>query len=355
MRFGPNKNSPYFGPTLSSKSLSAILISTGSFIPGFRESNHELENELGLEKGWIRQRTGVNFRAIADAEDAVSDLAVRAGGKALNDSNAPNVSVLILATSTPDHMLPPTSAEVATRLGLHNVAAFDVTVACSGFLYALILADSLVQSSNVSVLVIAANILSRRCVKNDPKTRPIFADGAGAVIVGPASSPYPPMQFAWESDGTKSSSLLIPDGGSRTPFNFDTLPASRHLMHLNDGNAVFRYAVEKMAELGARVIADAGLTETDIDWWIPHQANTRIIDATRRILKIREDKTLLTLPQFGNSSAATIPVTLDYYLREDPKLNAGDKVLLTAAAAGMTSAAALVTLPEQMLTKSNST
>ena len=327
--------------------MNSILISTGSFVPNCRESNHELENELDLPSDWIKQRTGVEFRAIASSGEAVSDLAVKAGAAALENQpdDSSRVSVLILATSTPDHLLPPTSAAVATRLGLGDVAAFDVTVACSGFLYALILANSLVQSSNATVLVIAANILSRRCVPDDPKTRPIFADAAGAVIIGPGNSHSPVMRFAWESDGSKVNSLLIPEGGSRTPFNQQTFDANLHLMQLNDGNAVFRYAVEKMAELGNRVICDSGLEKQEVDWWIPHQANTRIIEATRRILKIEEDRTLLTLPQFGNSSAATIPVTLHHYLENAPKIRPGDKVLLTAAAAGMTSAAALIVIP----------
>ncbi len=325
--------------------MNSVLLSTGRFVPTHRESNEQLERELQIEPGWIQQRTGVEYRAIADADDAVSDLAVRAGSAAIEKKpvGTPEISVLILATSTPDHLLPPTSAQVATQLGLEKVAAFDLAVACSGFCYALILADSIVRTQNATVLIIAANILSRRCSPTDIKTRPIFSDAAGAVILGPGGDQAGVLQSVWESDGSKSGSLSIPHGGSRTPVGESTFEDELHLMRLENGNAVFRYAVEKMAELGQQVVAKSGLDIEQIDWWIPHQANTRIIEATRRILKFPESRTLLTLPMFGNSSAATIPVTLDYFV-ESGRISKGDKVLFTAAAAGMTCSANLVTI-----------
>lgn len=321
--------------------MNSALISTGSFVPVKRELNATLESLLGLPAGWIHQRTGVKSRAVADPHDAVSDLAVRAAKSALSRLDSPpTIDVLILATSTPDHLLPPTSARIANELGLEHAAAFDLTVACSGFLYALILADSLVKTGAGHVMIIAANILSRRCADDDQKTRPIFADGAGAIILGQADKPGI-LKTAWESDGSKWDSLTIPHGGSRNPIEKSTFTENLHLMQLADGSSIFRYAVEQMANLGRQVIDDSGLAIRDIDWWIPHQANTRIIEATRRILKIDHKNTLLTLAEFGNSSAATIPVTLDYFF-DRGQIRPGDRVLMTTAAAGMTSAAAIV-------------
>ena len=254
--------------------LHSTLLSTGSFVPEDRQSNRQLEQRLGLADGWIQQRTGIEFRAIADAGDTLSDLAVRAGQSSLANSacgqlgqrsgqqsdsgdvseRAKRISTLILATSTPDHPLPPTSAAVATQLGISGAAAFDLTVACSGFAYALILADSLVRAQGSTVMIIAANILSRRCKPDDPKTTPLFADGAGAIIVGPGEQGGFMQSSAWHSDGEKAASLWIPDGGSKSPFNEQSFANQSHLMELNDGSAVFRYAVENMAAMGLQAV-----------------------------------------------------------------------------------------------------
>lgn len=322
----------------------SILTATGSFVPVNRESSASMEQRLGLEPGWIEQRTGVRFRAIAESDDAVSDLAVRAAKVAIAqfdaDSN-PEIGALLLATSTPDHLLPPTAPQVAHQLGL-AVAAMDITVACCGFLYGLILADSIVRTRQTSVLVIGANILTRRCDPEDIATSAIFADGAGAVIMSRQDSESGILATAWSSDGSNSLSLQIPDGGSRSPFSATTYSESRHFMRIVEGSSIFKYAAKSMADMGLDVVSQAGLTVSDVDWWIPHQANRRIIEATRRLLDIAPEKTLVTVDEIGNSSAATIPVTLDRYLRIDQRIQRGDLVLMTAAAAGMTSSAVMM-------------
>ena len=303
-----------------------------------------MELRFGLEPGWIEQRTGVRFRAIADRDDAVSDLAVRAAKIAIAQFDAdanPAIGALLLATSTPDHPLPPTAPLVARQLGL-SVAAMDLTVACCGFLYGVIVADSIARIQQTSVLVIGANILSRRCNPNDIGTSAIFADGAGAAIISPQNSASGILASAWSSDGSGSLSLQIPDGGSRYPISATTFSAGRHFMKIEEGGSIFKYAVNSMADMGHNVVAQAGLTVPDVDWWIPHQANRRIIDATRRLLEIAPEKTLVTIDQIGNSSAATIPITLDQYLRIDRQIQPGDLVLMTAAAVGMTSSAVLM-------------
>ena len=325
------------------------ITATGSFVPASLETNGEVEAALGLESGWIRNRTGIRTRAIADLDLAVSDLAIQAGQNAmdnflaLNSSVAP-VSTLILATSTPDHLLPPTAPKVAYELGLENVAAMDITVACSGFLYGMILADSMCRTNDESVLVIAANILSRRCKPDDKNVRPIFADAAGAVVLSPSDSDAGILAGSWESDGKQWDKLLIREGGSRQPFNNDTFSRQGHLMELVDGQAMFKYAVQGMAKMGMSALKKAQMSVDEIDWWIPHQANLRIIESCGRMLKMDRDRTLTTLQDLGNSSAATIPVTLDNYASDSDqkKIGAGDTILMTAAAAGATSAAVVV-------------
>lgn len=353
------------------------IVATGRFVPENRQPNSEIESNCDLEPGWIKQRTGIESRPIADSNHAVSDLAVLAGSIAIDrfrergqqhcvvtsgeengdgigrddtggeikntpNENSSKIGMLILATSTPDFLLPPTAPAVAHQLGLGNVPAFDIAVACSGFLYALQLADHFCKAESKSVLVIAANVLSRRVSPTDPSSAAIFADGAGSVVVSP-SDEAGIVSVKLESDGAGSSFLKIPDGGSRVPFNEHTFANGQHLMHVENGMAVYRYAVESMAKLGQEVVKDACLNVSDIDFWIPHQANRRIIESVQSRLKISDDKVGITIDQFANSSAATIPIALDYFL-ENEKVKRGNRILLTAAAAGLTSGAAVIEL-----------
>lgn len=334
------------------------IVSTGRFVPSYRQANSEVESNCDLESGWIKRRTGIDARPIADSNHAVSDLAVAAGTIALQRFWAqdrsfelmqsdrvemfPEIGMLIFATSTPDFLLPPTAPEVASQLGLGTVPAFDIAVACSGFLYALQLADHFCKAESKSVLVIAANVLSRRVSPTDPASAAIFADGSGAIVVSPSDSEGI-LAMKLESDGTGSAHLKIPEGGSRFPFNQETFAKGRHLMDVENGMAVFRYAVESMARLGQEVMDAENLTSADIDFWIPHQANRRIIESVQKRLGLRDEKVGITIEKFANSSAATIPIALDYFV-ENGKVIRGDKVLLTAAAAGLTSGAALIEL-----------
>ncbi len=322
-------------------------------MPIDRQLSVDLEERWNLAPGWIQQRTGVVQRAIAAPNQAVSDLAVGAGHEALGQFNGlrnPAVGVLLLATSTPDYPLPPSAPVVAHRLEL-QAAAMDLTVACCGFLYGLILADAIATVQQVSVLLIGANILSRRCDPGDPGTSAIFADGAGAIVVSPCESGAGILATIWNSDGRHCSALTIPDGGSRNPIQPDTFATGRHYMQITDGSSIFKSAVQAMARDGLQVVADAGYTMEDIDWWIPHQANLRIIESSRRMLKIEMHKTLTTIEKYGNSSSATIPITLDEFLRSGTSIKPGDLVLMTAAGAGMTSSAVLVRITGEWIGK----
>ncbi|MCH2182741.1 MAG: ketoacyl-ACP synthase III [Mariniblastus sp.] len=320
------------------------IVATGSYLPERVVENPELEAVLGLDPGWIEQRTGVVRRRVASADQAVSDLAI-AAGRAVLDQVTPAerepIGTLILATSTPDHLLPPTAPRVAFELGLGPVAAFDMAVACSGFLYGLQVADALCRTQGRSVLLIAANLLSRRTNPADFGTAAIFADGAGAVLVGPADGPARIVDMELSSEGSGWDQLLIPDGGSRYPFSSSSLEEGRHLMRINNGQAVFRYAVESMTEMAQTLLQRNGLLVTDIDLWIPHQANTRIIESVRTRLGFSPDQTCITLPEYGNSSAATIPTALDQQIRAGRELS-DQWVLLTTAGAGLACGAALL-------------
>lgn len=323
----------------------AKIVATGRALPTRFVSNSEVEADCGIEPGWIEQRTGILQRPVVAPETAVSDLAIEAGQKALdewrqNPTGTNQIGMLILATSTPDHLLPPTAPFVAQQLGLGNIPAFDIAVACSGFLYGTKLAFDYCRVNGRPALIIAANILSKRTSRNDPATVALFADGAGAAVVAPGNEPGV-LEIELESDGSGFDALFIPDGGSRSPFNENTLDQENHKMKVNNGMAVFRYAVESMARLGKQVLDQSDFQSQDVDWWIPHQANLRIIESVRQRLNIPGEKTAITIDKFANSSAATIPVTLDYFL-ESGKIEKGDLILLTTAAAGLTSGAALM-------------
>jgi len=329
---------------LKSLESNSRILATGSYLPEQVVENTQLEKQLGLEPGWIEQRTGVVRRRVARADQAVSDLAIAAGRSVLErvpTTQRKAIGTLILATSTPDHLLPPTAPRVAFELGLGKAAAFDLAGACSGFVYGLQMADALCRARDQPVMLIAANLLSRRTNPDDVGTSAIFADGAGAVIVSPADGSACIIDVGLESDGSGWEHLLIPDGGTRHPFSQSSLDHARHLMKINNGMAVFRYAVESMSEMASCLLERNGFQVTDVDLWIPHQANTRIIESVRTCLGFSPDQTCITLSEYGNSSAATIPISLDQRIQAGQDLS-GKLLLFTTAGAGLSCGAALV-------------
>jgi 3-oxoacyl-[acyl-carrier-protein] synthase-3 len=311
----------------------------GSAIPENSTSSSEIESRLGLEAGWIARRTGIDRRPVASPEEATSDLAIQAGRAALENSNVgpEAIGLLLLATSTPDHLLPPTAPLVAHRLGLH-AGAIDLAGACSGFLYALILGSHWVDASGKPALVIGANILTRRINPKDPATVALFSDGAGAVVV----SPHQPTSLlgSWlGSDGSTYAAMGIPAGGTREPLTPESLKNGGNLMTMRRGGALFKHAVQGMADAGKEALKQAGLRASDIDWWIPHQANVRIIQDAGALLGISQERTINVVAKYGNSSAATIPIAI---ADAGQRLKAGEKILLTAAGAGLVTAGAVL-------------
>lgn len=318
------------------------IAGVGSALPCGGTENSEMEARLGLEPGWIERRTGVQFRPVADAQDATSDLAIRAGQRAIETTNIlpENIGLLLLATSTPDHLLPPTAPLVAHSLGLHAAGAIDLTGACSGFLYALVLGATFAQTMQQPVLVIGANILSRRVNPTDKNTVTIFGDGAGAVLIVPHETPHL-LGTHLGADGSQYAAMGIPAGGSREPLTVEALQAGRQWMQLKDGKGLFKNAVHRMAEAGAHALRKSNLAASDINWWIPHQANARMIRETGKMLGIPSERTVVVLDRYANSSAASIPIALTAAVA-DGRIQRGDKLLLTAAGAGLMYAGAVL-------------
>ncbi|MGH1419353.1 MAG: beta-ketoacyl-ACP synthase III [Hyphomicrobiaceae bacterium] len=299
-------------------------------------TNREIEAQLNLESGWIERRTGICERRWASEGEKLTDLATRAGKMALDNSSIAkaDIALTLLATSTPDHLLPPSAPLLAEKLGLGNTGAIDMAGACAGFLYALTLADSFARVHSKSVLIVAANILSRRINPKEYASAVLFADAAGAVIVSPTERNNAGLVgSSLASEGSAYELIQIPSGGSAEPFSPD-LALEDTRMTMRDGRTVFIKAIDMMSQSALSAIAQANLTASDIDHFVPHQANSRIINAIANKLEIPDDVVWSTVGEFGNSSAATIPFTL---ARVAPSrgLKPNQKILMSAAGAGL--------------------
>ena len=323
--------------------LSSRLAGFGHAVPSRIVHNAEIESRLGLEEGWIERRTGIRSRHWATDGDTLSGLAAEAGKMALEDAAiAPGeIAMILLATSTPDHLLPPSAPLLAHKLGLKNSGAIDLAGACSGFLYALTLADGFVRAHGRAVLVVAANILSRRINPAERASAVLFADGAGAVVLVPCSNGHSGLKAAvLASDGSGYDLITIPSGGSNRPFSSETA-ADQVLMTMRDGREVFSRAVELMTRTSRQAINEAAAMISTIDRFIPHQANARLCDAVRHNLELEESKLVSTIAEFGNSSAATIPLSLSVENRRKP-FKPGERLLMAAAGAGMAGGAVVL-------------
>ncbi|HKK71217.1 MAG TPA: beta-ketoacyl-ACP synthase 3 [Candidatus Krumholzibacteria bacterium] len=324
--------------------LEAFIVGTGHASPGVTVESTILEAELGLEPGWIERRTGIRSRRVCSADQACSDLAIEAGIAALDDAglDPSTVGLVVLATSTPDHLLPPTAPRVAAGIGAPGAGGFDLAGACAGFVYALGVGAGWTAAFGAPVLVVASNVLSRRLDPADAGSRAVFADGAGAVVLAPERSARPAARIRAlrvGSDARHADAIRVVAGGSVHPFDADALREGLHFLRIERGSVVFQEAVRGMVRASRAALDDAGCTIHDLDAWIPHQANRRILDRAGNELGLDSARRVDILPTWGNSSAASIPTALSLHRRTTPRPGT---VLLSAVGAGLLEAAAVV-------------
>lgn len=319
----------------------------GTYVPPRLLTNADLEKLVDTNNEWIMSRVGIRERHIVDKGVATSDLAVEAAKKALSERgiSASDLDAIIVATVTPDMLFPATACLVQHKLGAEKVWGFDLTAGCSQFVYALQVGAQFVQTgAHKKVMVIGADVMSSIIDYTDRATCVIFGDGAGAVIVEATNASDDAsiglIDFLHEVDGSGGVSLYMPGGGSLNPPSHETVDKKMHYVH-QDGQAVFKYAVRKMAEVCDEILKRNGLTGNDIDLFIPHQANLRIINATADRVKLRPGTVIINIDRYGNTTGATIPLAMET-ARQEGKLKKGSLVLVAAVGAGFTVGATLL-------------
>jgi 3-oxoacyl-[acyl-carrier-protein] synthase-3 len=312
------------------------IVGTGSYLPEKILTNRDLELKVDTTDEWIYTRTGIRQRHIAADGEKTSDLALAASRRALDSAGmaAGDLDLIVMATTTPDMVFPSTACQLQAKLGVKNCPAFDVQAVCSGFVYGLSTADSLMRAGQYrSALVVGAEVYSRILDWGDRSTCVLFGDGAGAVVLRKDSAPGI-LSSHLHADGSYANLLCVPgtvNGGK---------VSGRPLLQM-DGGAVFKFAVKAMDDLVEETLAANGMQKSDIDWLVPHQANIRIIQASAKKLGLSMEKVVVTVDRHANTSAASIPLALDEAVR-DGRIRAGQHVLLEAVGGGFTWGAALV-------------
>jgi 3-oxoacyl-[acyl-carrier-protein] synthase-3 len=314
------------------------IVGTGSYLPPRVVPNAEFAERLETSDQWIRERTGIVQRHIADESQASSDLALAASRAALQAAGLKpeDIDLIIVATSTPDFVFPSTACLLQAKLGIRNCPAFDVQAVCSGFVYALATADSFIRAGmNRCALVVGAEVFSRILDWNDRGTCVLFGDGAGAVVLARADQPGLHASVL-RADGSHADILSVPGNvcGGR-------IVGSPYLQM--QGGQVFKFAVKVLDEVARETVAAAGMGLDDIDWLIPHQANVRILEATARKLGMPLERLVVTVDHHGNTSAASVPLALDEYVRAG-KIRAGHRVMMQGVGGGFTWGATLATM-----------
>lgn len=323
---------------------SSIISGTGSYLPERILTNHDLEAMVDTTDEWIIERTGIKERRIAAENQTTSDLACEAAKAALKSAGrqAQDLDLIIVATTTPDMLMPSTACMLQAKLGATRVAAFDVSAACSGFLYALAVADGMIRAgSHKRVLVVGSEVLSRVTDWQDRTTCVLFGDGAGAVVLEASDdNTRGVLSVKLHADGNLWELLHIPGGGATKPMSPGVLEDRLNFIKMK-GNETFKVAVRTLESLVLDSLKENGLKASDIALLIPHQANVRIILATASRLGLPMDKVMLNLDRVGNTSAASIPIALDEAIKQS-RISDGDYVLLEAFGAGLTWASALI-------------
>ncbi|MFV1957230.1 MAG: beta-ketoacyl-ACP synthase III [bacterium] len=321
----------------------SMIAGTGSYLPEKILTNADLMEMVDTTDEWIVSRTGVRQRHLASDDQATSDLATAASLKALEMAGKEpgDLDLIIVATITPDHFFPSTAALVQKNIGASTAAAFDLEAACTGFIYGLSVADQFIKSGMYeTILVVGAEVLSRYIDWEDRSTAVLFGDGAGAAVLVPSQDSSQIISTHLHCDGSMTDLLCAPGGGSRMPPSYEMIDKKLNTIKMK-GNETFKIAVTKLSEVVDEVLKHNNITEDEIDFLIPHQANLRIILATARKLKLSEDKVVITVDRHGNTSAASVPLAMDDAIRNE-RIARGDTLLLEAFGGGLTWGAALV-------------
>ncbi|MDC7705559.1 beta-ketoacyl-ACP synthase III [Vogesella indigofera] len=304
------------------------ILGTGSYLPDTIMTNAMLAERIETSDEWIVSRTGIRARHIAAEDQKTSDLAYIAAQRALENAGlqASDIDLIILATTTPDMVFPSTASILQEKLGIPGVPAFDVQAVCAGFVYALATANGYIKSGMAkNVLVVGAEVMSRLLNWDDRRTCVLFGDGAGAVVVGPSEEPGI-LHAKLAADGRyrdilKTEAQIAGGEVDGTPFLY------------MDGPAVFKFAVKALSDIAEKTLAEAGVQQDSVDWLVPHQANVRIIEATAKHLQLSMDKVIVTLPEQGNTSAASIPLAFDHAVRNG-QIQRGQTVLMEGIGGG---------------------
>lgn len=321
----------------------AKITALGTYVPPRVLTNGDFEKMVDTTDEWILTRTGIRERHVVDKGVATSDLALEAAKAAIAERgiDAGEIEAIVVATVTPDMFFPSTACLVQHKLGIKGIWGFDLSAACSAFVYALQTGAQFVSTgAHKKVLVIGSDVMSSILDYTDRATCILFGDGAGAVILEPATDGEGIIDFVHEIDGSGACALYMPGGGSLHPSTRETVDKNMHVVH-QDGQAVFKYAVRKMGEVCEKLLARNGVKASDIDCFIPHQANQRIIKATAERLGLKPESVIINIERYGNTTAGTIPLAMQT-AREAGRLKKGDLVLLASVGAGFTIGATLL-------------
>lgn len=323
----------------------SFISGTGSFLPEKKLTNYDLEKMMDTNHDWIVERTGIESRRMAEPGVGPSELALNAAQDALKAANLKpeDLDMIIFGTLTSDYIMPSAACELQRKLGARNVMSFDLSAACSGFVYGLSVADQFIKTGQYkNILVVGAEVLHNLINYKDRQTAILFGDAAGAAIISraPESSQSGILSTHMYAEGDLADLLVIPAGGSKTPTTTETLAQDLGFVTMK-GREIFKHAVRTMSSCCQIALDANNMKKEDVKWVIPHQANTRIIEAVAKHFDISMDKVVLRIADMGNTSAATVPVALDTAVR-DGRIQRGDVVLLTAFGAGLTSGSVLL-------------
>jgi 3-oxoacyl-[acyl-carrier-protein] synthase-3 len=321
----------------------AVILGTGSAIPEKILTNFDLEKMVETSDQWIVERTGIRERRIADDKTAASDLALVACRRAIEDAgiDPKEIEIIVVATSTPDMLFPSTGCVVQSQLGIGDIPALDLSAACSGFVYGLVVSRGLIESGLYkTLLLVGSEVLSKFVDWTDRGTCVLLADGAGACVMKSSNGERGILSTYVGADGSLTKLLYLPAGGARNPASVETVNKRMHFVKMK-GNEVFRYAVRAMVKAAKEALERAGLTAEDIDLFVPHQANLRIIKGAAERLNLPDEKVFTNIDRRGNTSAASIIIALDEARREG-RLKKRDLVLVDCFGGGLTWGAAVI-------------